>query len=205
QDVGISAQLGIGTSLDTPPETQSRTTFHTQHSPALLDIITRANFKSVNVYCDALIRLLGKRFGKGGSMAAGTTVVEEYWTKQGIDMMGFFMQDGSGLSPRNGVSTRQFAQLLQLVEQNPKLSGIFYETLPIGGESGTVKYLFRDTAAKGKIRLKSGSLGRVRSYSGYATAKNGRKVAFSIIANNYTCSSRTIRKKLEKVMSTLCE
>ena len=44
---------------------------------------------------------------------------------------------------------------------------------------------------------------RVRAYTGYATTKSGKKVAFTILANNFTGESSDIRKKMEKVMLAL--
>ncbi len=204
ENAGIRPSKGASTQLALQ-KTTTRKNFHTHLSPNLATLIKRANHKSVNLYCEALLRVLGVKQGEGGSMEAGTEVVKQHWEKRGIDMSGFFMEDGSGLSPRNGVTSYQFAQLLRLVERNTSVSDIFYESLPIGGKTGTVKYMFRNTIADGKIRLKSGTIGRVRSYSGLAKAKDGRMIAFSIIANDYTCSSSVIRKKMQAVLVKLCE
>ncbi len=204
ENVGMRASKGASTQLALQKNSQ-RKTFHTHRSPDLAMLIKRANHKSVNIYCEALLRILGKKHGKNGSMEAGVEVVEQHWEKRGLDMSGFFMEDGSGLSPRNGVTSYQFAQLLRLVQRNSAVSDVFWESLPIGGRTGTVRYMFRNTIADGRIRLKSGSINRVRSYSGIAKSKAGRLIAFSIIANNYTCSSSTIRKKMQNVMVKLCE
>lgn len=204
QNAGMRPEAGVTTQLDTQ-KTAKRVSFHTHRSPTLATIIQRTNFESVNLYCEAMLRVLGEQFGEASSMEAGTEVIQKHWEDKGIDMTGFFLEDGSGLSARNGVTTYQFAQILRSVQNNPSIGETFYESLPVGGQSGTVKYLFRNSKANGKIRLKSGSIGRVRSYSGYATSSAERKIAFSIIANNYTCSSSTIRKKMERVMALLCE
>ena len=203
QNIGMRPEKGTSTQLIVQAKA-SRKTIHTHYSPDLGTIVKRANHKSVNIYCEALLKVLGKKYDKAGSMEDGAAVIKAHWKNRGLDMDGFFMEDGSGLSPRNGVTTYQFAQLLRLVQKNPAVSEIFYASLPIGGKTGTVKYLFRNTNASGKIRLKSGSLERARSYSGIATSSTGRLIAFSIIANNYTCSSSTIRKKMEAVMAKLC-
>ena len=64
--------------------------------------------------------------------------------------------------------------------------------------------MLKGTVAEGRLRAKSGTLERVRAYSGYATAHNGKLLAFSIIANNYEGSGGAIRQKLEQLMLELC-
>ena len=90
------------------------------------------------------------------------------------------------------------------IKQDKALFEIFYPTLPIGGRSGTIKYMFKNTVAEGNIRAKSGSLERVRSYAGYAKNSTGQLLAFAVIANDYTTSSSNIRKQLEQLMISFC-
>lgn len=113
--------------------------------------------------------------------------------------------DGSGLSARNGITALQMAKILQLGTTERESFKAFYGTLPIGGKSGTVKSLFQNTVASGNIRLKSGSIERVRAYTGYARTQDGRMLAFAFLVNNYTGSGIALRNKMEKVMIKLCE
>ena len=114
------------------------------------------------------------------------------------------MQDGSGLSPRNGLTPFQLTNMLYTISKDSTWFSTFYQSLPVSGLTGTMKGMFKShTDAVGKIRAKSGTLTRVRAYSGYATTAEGRLIIFSIIANNFTCSQRDIRKKLEDFMAEL--
>ena len=72
--------------------------------------------------------------------------------------------------------------------------------MPRAGETGTLKNMFKDTKAVGRLRAKSGSMTRVRSYTGYVERPNGKRWAFSIIVNNYNCTNGEIKKKLENLM-----
>ena len=115
------------------------------------------------------------------------------------------MQDGSGLSPRNGITPLQLASMLRSVALDTLMFSPFFSSLPDAGKSGTMKSMFKNTpSVYGRLRAKSGTITRVKSYSGYVTATDGRLLAFSAICNNFTCSQRDIRKKLEQFMVEIC-
>jgi len=46
---------------------------------------------------------------------------------------------------------------------------------------------------------------RVRSYAGYVKNKSGKWLSFSIIANNFSGKSATMRKEMEKLMLAFCQ
>ena len=58
----------------------------------------------------------------------------------------------------------------------------------------------RGTIAADNLRAKTGSMTGIKSYTGYVTNRAGEELVFTIIANNYTCKSSIIKKKLEKLM-----
>jgi D-alanyl-D-alanine carboxypeptidase/D-alanyl-D-alanine-endopeptidase (penicillin-binding protein 4) len=63
----------------------------------------------------------------------------------------------------------------------------------------------RNSSAENNVRAKSGSMNRIRSYTGFVTTKGGKKLAFSMIVNNYSCSGYMMKKKLETLMIALAE
>ena len=63
----------------------------------------------------------------------------------------------------------------------------YLESLSVSGVSGTLKNITGGTAAEGKCLPKSGSMQKVRSYSGFVQASDGKLYAFCIIVNNYNC------------------
>ena len=161
--------------------------------------------ESVNLYCEAMVKTIGLEQKGEGSTEAGLEAIKAYWEKQGLDWAGCSLVDGSGLSEANTVTSYFLAQLLRLMaRQEEQLFRPFYESLPEAGRSGPLKNAFKGTAAEGRLRAKSGTLEHVRAYSGYATARNGKLLAFSIIANNYEGSGGAIRQKLEQLMLELC-
>ncbi len=179
----------------------ARSKLLTIESPTLRKIIQRANEKSVNLYCESLLKAMGKKRWAKGSSAAGVKTVEEFWKNRGVNMDGLFIDDGSGLSPRNAITPQGLATILSKVYRDKGLFEPFYASLPIGGRTGTVRYLFPRAKGDGsRIRVKSGSMRRVRAYAGYAKTRSGKMMSFVMIANNFTGKSIPIRKKMETIM-----
>jgi serine-type D-Ala-D-Ala carboxypeptidase/endopeptidase (penicillin-binding protein 4) len=182
----------------------SRKTFFTWRSPTLETIVNRTNQESVNLYCEAILRTIAFQQTGYGSNEKGTELVTKFWQSKGVDTEGLFMQDGSGLSPRNGITPYQLTSMLRTVALDSQWFKPFYKSLPEAGHSGTMKNMFKGyPSVIGRIRAKSGTISRVRAYSGYATATDGRLIAFSVVLNNFTCSQTEIRKRLEKFMAEL--
>lgn len=181
----------------------SRTTIMKITSQPVSQIIKRTNEKSVNLYAEALLKAMGKRKKGEGSTEKGVEAVKDFWTQRGMDMEGFFMEDGSGLSPRNGVTSYQLTQIMRKSAKDKGIYKHFYNSLALGGRTGTARYMFRGSKAAGRVRLKSGSMRRVRAYTGYVNTRSGKLVAFTIIANNFMGESKDIRKKMEKVIEAI--
>ncbi len=184
---------------------ESRKVIHTHTSPSLLDICKHTNEESRNMYCEALIKAMGKKVKGLGTTDDGIAAVMDFWRGRGLDMKGFFMLDGSGLSARSGVSTKIMAQIMRKMYVDKTTFGDFYNQLAIAGVSGTLKNVGRNSAADNNVHAKSGSMNRIRSYTGYVTTKSGKMLSFSIIINNYSCSGWAMKKKLEQLMIAMAE
>lgn len=205
QESGMNISYAPTTNLKYKIQPINRTTIYRHQSPTLFEIAQRTNFKSVNLYAEALLRAVGKKQTSDGSLKASIKASKQFWKNKGMNTKGWFLEDGCGLSPRNGISSKHFVDMLHLIHQDKNLFDSFYKTLAVGGKSGTLRNMFKGTAAQGKIHAKSGSISRVRSYTGYAQTKTGELVAFSIIANNYTCKNSSMRKKMEALMIAMCK
>ncbi|MCB9286029.1 MAG: D-alanyl-D-alanine carboxypeptidase/D-alanyl-D-alanine-endopeptidase [Lewinellaceae bacterium] len=183
-----------------------RRQLYTHYSPPLSDIVNRTNMESVNLYCEAMAKVIGWEKRGEGSTAAGLETIRSYWEEQGLNLEGCYLSDGSGLSEANAVTSLFLARLLRLMAlKEEAFFRPFYESLPLAGRSGSLKNTLKGTAAEGNLRAKTGTLERVRALSGYATARNGRLLAFSIIVNNYAGSGGAIRQKMERFMLELCK
>jgi D-alanyl-D-alanine carboxypeptidase/D-alanyl-D-alanine-endopeptidase (penicillin-binding protein 4) len=202
--IGITAR-GLSTLLNPPPNPPARKTLYTHYSPALPSIVERANMESVNLFCEVLVKAIGLEKKGEGTTDAGLDIIRHHWERRGLDWAGCQLADGSGLSDANVATSTFLAQFLRLMaKEEAAVFQPFYASLPEAGRSGSLKNRLKGTAAEGRLRAKSGTLERARAYSGYATARNGQLLAFSIIANNYEGSGGVIRQKLEGLMLELC-
>jgi len=109
-----------------------------------------------------------------------------------------FIEDGSGLSPVNAINTKELVRLLVYMKNKGKYFNEFYSSLPEAGKEGTLKDTFKDPVFDSRLKAKSGSMTRVRSFAGYFTTKSGKKMVFSIIINNYSGPSSKIVSEIEE-------
>ena len=188
-----------------PPE--KRKILMTYKGPTLAEVVYWLNKKSINLYGEQLLKLIGAEKGRNGSTEEGIRVIEEFWKSKGLDLDGFRMADGSGLSRLNGVTARQMATLLRIVAKSP-VAAAFVNSLPIAGDPadpGSLSSLCTGTKAAKNLCAKSGFISQVRSYAGYVNSKSGKQMCFAMIANNFTCTPGEMKKKLERLMVKLGE
>lgn len=205
--VSGTAQTIRSLDLDGKEPTGARQLVHTHKSPPLKDIVYWLNKKSINLYAEHLVKIIGYTIYKDGSTASGTRAIEEYWAAKGIDIDGLHMKDGSGLSRYNGITPMHLTKMLQ-TNTKQKYFEAFYNSLPIAGDAndpGTMSSMCRNTAAANNVRAKSGYISRVRGYTGYVDSKSGKRMCFAMVANNYTCTNRQIKSLFEELMVAMAE
>ncbi|HRH54263.1 MAG TPA: D-alanyl-D-alanine carboxypeptidase/D-alanyl-D-alanine-endopeptidase, partial [Chitinophagales bacterium] len=176
-----------------------RKNLYTHVSSPLSDVVYHTNQKSNNLYAETILKTIGKKQLSDGSRESGTKAVTTYYKNKGIDLAGMNIEDGSGLSRMNVFTTKQMCSILNMEMKEPTFEQ-FKKSLPIAGKSGTLITVADNTVAAGKVFAKSGSMYKVRSYSGYVQTKSGELLSFCVIVNNYTCGSVEIKSKLEKLM-----
>ena len=168
-------------------------------SPPLTDIITETNVKSNNHYAEYLFKLIGTKNGLTGTTDRAINNIKSYWKSKGLSTDQLFQCDGSGLSPANGVSANFFVELLTYMKNKSQYADVFYKSLPVSGESGTLKSLLAKTPLQGKVHAKSGTIERVKSYVGYIETKD-RTLVFAMIVNNPYGSSAAVVNKMEEFL-----
>ncbi len=112
--------------------------------------------------------------------------------------------DGSGVSLYNYVSPRLLLEYLKYAYYHREVFLPFYESLPIAGIDGTLKYRMKKTSAYRNVRAKTGSVTGVSSLAGYAKAANGHQLAFVIINQN-VMKLRKAREFQDKICMILCQ
>jgi len=169
-------------------------------SPPLSEIIEVLNHESINLYAEALLKEAGKSVFGEGSLQSGIDAVNQFFNQSGVCLSGIFMEDGSGLSPLDAVSSEGMVNLLFHMKNRGKYFTDFYASLPGAGKEGTLKNYFRDQVFDFNLKAKSGSMTRVRSYAGYFRALSGKEMIFCIIINNYTGSPQKISAGIEAIL-----
>lgn len=166
-------------------------------SPSYKSIAKVANFKSNNLFAEAILKTIGFQEFESGKGSKGILAIHKLLDQLQVDRGGLRLDDGSGLSARNRCSSLFMADFLQKIGTEIGLEETV-SYLPKGGLQGTVASMFKRSSAVGKIWLKSGSMEGVLSYSGYFKSQSGIWHTFSIMLNGHTQKNRQMRKKLEE-------
>lgn len=174
-------------------------------SASLADLVYHTNQISQNFYAETILRAIGHREKGYGSTFGGVSAVYAFWKNHGIDLQGMYMVDGSGLSRHNSITTQQLVNMLRVLAKDSIVFPSFYRSLPVAGESGTIRKLADSTAAEGNLRAKSGTMSRVRAYAGYVDTRNGERLAFAMIANNTQWELSELRDRFEKLFVLMAE
>jgi len=161
------------------------------------------NKRSHNFYAEQLLFTLGAYLGQEGSFAGGLEVEKRFLEKLGIDTRTFRLEDGSGLSRLNLVTTEMFVRLLACMDKH-QLRELYVSSLPVGGIDNGVR-MMRRTAADGKVFAKTGYISAVIALSGYASTAEEEPVAFSIMGNNWLISRRAARRLIRDVCLAVAE
>jgi D-alanyl-D-alanine carboxypeptidase/D-alanyl-D-alanine-endopeptidase (penicillin-binding protein 4) len=173
-------------------------------SPPLSEIVEETNQKSINLFADHLLLILG--LASDDSIASvwdkGLWEIESFWNKR-LDNGYLSIEDGSGLSPLNKISANFLVEMLEYIYKEGRYFEEFKNSLSQNGHSGTLKYMWGQPALKGKIYGKSGSMQDVLGYAGYYFPDEGEAYAFSVILNHHGMETKDARKIVENYVSDL--
>ncbi len=153
-------------------------------SPPLKDLMVPLNQESINLFAEHLLREIGRKQKGSSSLTKSLEAVREFWTDRKIFLDGFYQTDGSGLSRSNGICPRTLVEILRFMYADPNRT-IFFNSLPLSGQSGTLKNSFLSGPLKLNLQAKTGSMTRVRSLAGLFTTKSGEIIIFAVMLNNF--------------------
>jgi PBP4 family serine-type D-alanyl-D-alanine carboxypeptidase len=112
--------------------------------------------------------------------------------------------DGSGLSRNNGISPRTIADLNTSMRRS-KYWNEWWSIQSIMGVDGTLRSRLRDTIAQGTVGGKTGTLGGVRSLSGYVTTKSGEELVFAFMVNGHNQPANVVNDITDPAVLLLAE
>ncbi|WP_346236622.1 D-alanyl-D-alanine carboxypeptidase/D-alanyl-D-alanine endopeptidase [Niabella insulamsoli] len=162
------------------------TWIYTHQSPTLSKIVFWFLRKSVNLYGEALLRTIALKTSGEATTEKGIEAVQNFWEDKGIDKEELHLYDGSGLSPQNRITPHAEVMVLKYAKTRSWYDD-FYEGLP----------LYND------MKMKSGTINRVKGFTGYQKSKSGKAYIFSMLVNNYNGSQYGLIRKMYKVLDHL--
>lgn len=175
-------------------------------SPSVKEIMAWFLTWSDNLVSERMARLSAKSAGNEFNEKGVARTFAALLTEFGIDPTKLVVKDASGLSGQNKVTAHVMAQLLYKIHTDPLLAPLI-EGLPVGGETGTLRHRYLETApeAVGLVKAKTGTLTGTVSLAGYVQSGD-REYAFVIIADKIrrtnTASDRA-RKTLDRYLAKI--
>ena len=175
-------------------------------SPPLSKMIRFALLYSDNVLSQRLAMLATGKNGYPLNKDGLNDMVHEKLTSLGIDTTGMKLVDGSGLGGSNRISAVTVSQLLLKIRSEPQLK-VVYDSLPVGGESGTLIGRYHTTApqAVGIVKAKTGSTRHTVSLAGY-TSSGEKEYVFVVIADGVGRTKRSqnaARTAIDRMLGTI--
>lgn len=184
--------------------------FKTQliHVSPLSASVNVCNTRSQNFYAECIMKLLGALAGdagdgaagikRQGSWASGAKQVERALRQAGVDTDGCIFDDGGGLSDGNRLTAQATVEILKTMAKSDHWPAWRDSLAQPGDPRGTLRNWSNDALA-GRVFAKTGFLNTSRCLSGYIIHEDGRRLAFSILANMpYRSSSHAAVKKLQE-------
>ncbi|MFA5712756.1 MAG: D-alanyl-D-alanine carboxypeptidase/D-alanyl-D-alanine-endopeptidase [Bacteroidales bacterium] len=173
-------------------------------SPPLHQIVEVTNRNSNNFFAETLFRAIGKIVKNDDSYGSSKAAVKRELTKMGLTFEGYKQEDGSGLSRLNLASSRFFCNYFRAIEKS-EIFEIFFHSLPVAGEQGTLKKVLAQypMSVRSRVHAKSGTLSNCRCYAGFVERKKGGLLYFAIITNNLPISVSKAQPSIERFLYEL--
>ncbi len=193
EGIFLKGQIGFKKVL---PDTFNQV--HITESPKLAEIVKVLNYESVNLFAEHLVKQISAETTAIGSRETGLNIISDFWKNKGLDIQQLFMEDGSGLSHFNAVSPVFLTSVLRHMAKTSKNSASFSESLPPAGQ-GTLHHFSVLNFPDRTLYAKSGSMTRVRCYTGFIQIESGSILTFSFMINHFSGSHLKLISELEKL------
>lgn len=182
----------------TEADPEKREVITTYDSPSLSEIVMYTNQHSDNALAEATLRMVGFQKYGDQTIESGRNAVVNHLKSAAFETEGLNYYDGSGLSRSNVVTPISQVKFLSNL-MNEKHYQSFFDSLPIGGQTGTLKRMF-NTTGNGQIHAKTGTLNKVKTLAGYLKTNSGKTLVFSLLINNYAGSVDMVKARMEQIL-----
>jgi len=173
-------------------------------SKPLIEDVRVINKVSQNLHAEILLRFLGREKGTAGTVEGGLEVLRGFLNQAGVPSDQYVFYDGSGLSRQNLATPHAVVQLLRYAGEQP-WGASFRDTLPVAGVDGSLSDRFKNIDVQGRVYGKTGSLGGVKTLSGYATTDRGDQVAFAILSNNFNLPAKRVTDVIDSIVGAILQ
>jgi D-alanyl-D-alanine carboxypeptidase/D-alanyl-D-alanine-endopeptidase (penicillin-binding protein 4) len=157
-------------------------------SPPLAELVQRMLTTSDDDLAEALGRAVAVKANEPATFAGAASAVTARVAALGVSMHGVSLQDTSGLSHQDRVTSQALVGVLRAAVSptHPQLRSII-EGLPVAGFTGTLamRYLDKPTVgAAGVLRAKTGTLTGVNALAGLVVDHSGRLLIFAFLTSD---------------------
>ena len=199
REAGIEVRYEADYMPDYNPLTPHRHELYIHYSEPLSELIKETNVNSNNLCAEALFRYLGTRYTLPGTIHNSQDLLRDYWRRRGVTIQNAIIKDGCGLAPQDAVSAKAFVQLLTIMAHSSNKEA-WIASLPVSGQSGTLRSLCAKTALDGKIHAKSGTIAGTKNFAGYIDMPNGETWVFAILINSAPGKAKNIQHIIQQYL-----
>jgi D-alanyl-D-alanine carboxypeptidase/D-alanyl-D-alanine-endopeptidase (penicillin-binding protein 4) len=165
-----------------------------ENSPTVSEILDWMMLWSDNVLAERLARLSARTAGYSLDIKGVNTIFRTLLAHFEIDDSKLVVADASGLSKKNKITAKLMGELLYKLRKEEKFAHL-YDSLPVGGVSGTLQNRFTTTApsAVGLVRAKTGTLNGTATLAGYVQSTD-REYVFVTLADDIAKGNAALNK-----------
>ena len=165
-----------------------------ENSPTVREILDWMMLWSDNLLADRLAGLAARAAGYSPNIKGIETIFRTLLAQLEIDDSKLVVADASGLSKKNKITAKLMGELLYKIRKDEKYA-LLYQSLPIGGVSGTLQNRFTTTApsAVGLVRAKTGTLNGTATLAGYVQSTD-REYVFVTLADDIAKGNAALNK-----------
>jgi D-alanyl-D-alanine carboxypeptidase/D-alanyl-D-alanine-endopeptidase (penicillin-binding protein 4) len=163
-------------------------------SPPVRELVLNFMKPSQNLEADLLLAQVGEKLRPVDAPTwesvseSGLSIMQDFLAETGVAPGDVRFDEGSGLSRENLTTASATVALLRFMAKHRE-SENFLASLPVAGVDGTLQDRFRNTAAAGNVRAKTGTLHWASALSGYVTTSVGERLAFCVMLNRFSPGS----------------
>ena len=159
--------------------------------------------ESNNFYTEVLLHHISLSV-RDRSQDAGLELMGDMLVDAGASRSEFSLSDGSGLSVYNRLTPSAMTDLLVWASRQSWFD-TWYGFFSQAGVDGTLKYRFTELGRDDRFRAKTGSLTGTGSLAGYFTARDGKRYAFAVFANDSSLRSSATRRRIDELLEDVIE